>query len=63
MTEQTQAAASNPATAHEIIETDKKRVACNGGGGALGHPQVFLEMGSKTNVVCPYCSREYVLKS
>ncbi|MFC7048170.1 MULTISPECIES: zinc-finger domain-containing protein [Pseudomonadota] len=63
MTEQTQVAATSPTPAHEIIETDKKRVACNGGGGPLGHPQVFLEMGSKTSVLCPYCSREYVLKS
>ncbi|WP_321395350.1 zinc-finger domain-containing protein [Emcibacter sp.] len=63
MTEHAQAASSTPASPHEIIETSQKRVACNGGGGALGHPQVFLEMGNKTSVVCPYCSREYVLKS
>lgn len=47
----------------EIIETDKTRVACNGGGGALGHPNVYLEMDAKEgSVTCPYCSRVFVLK-
>ncbi len=46
----------------ETIETDSKRVACDGGGGALGHPRVFLEIGGDTEVVCPYCSRRFVLR-
>lgn len=45
----------------EIIETDKHRVACDGGGGALGHPLVYLEMGEKSEVDCPYCGRRFVL--
>lgn len=45
----------------EIIETDKTRVACDGGGGALGHPKVYLEMGGATEVDCPYCGRRFVL--
>lgn len=49
-----------PAKAPERIETDKSRVACNGGGGALGHPNVWLEMGEKGEVQCPYCSRLFV---
>ena len=50
--------------AQERIETDKTRVACNGGGGALGHPNVYLEMDPKVGeVTCPYCSRVFVLKS
>ena len=32
-----------------------------GGGGALGHPKVFLEMGQGTVVECPYCDRRFVL--
>ena len=51
------------ATAPEIIETGTTRVACNGGGGPLGHPNVWLEMGEATQVQCPYCSRLFVLKS
>ena len=45
----------------ETIEVETKRVGCDGGG-ALGHPLVFLEMGQKSSIVCPYCSRTYQLK-
>ena len=37
------------------------RVACDGVGGALGHPRVWLEMGEATFVECPYCDRRFVL--
>ena len=43
-----------------ILITDK-RVSCNGGGGPLGHPQVWLTLGTDCEVVCPYCSRRFVL--
>jgi len=45
----------------ETIEVESKRVGCDGGG-TLGHPLVYLEMGDKTEVVCPYCSRTYRLR-
>ncbi len=45
----------------EIIQTTQKRIACDGGGGALGHPKVWLEMGEKNQVECPYCDRLFVL--
>lgn len=45
----------------EIIKTDKSRVACDGGDGALGHPRVFLDMGHAGNVDCPYCGRRFEL--
>ena len=44
----------------EIIHVNERTVACDGGGGALGHPRVFLRI-AQTEVVCPYCSRRYVL--
>jgi len=47
----------------EIIEVDSPTVACDGGGGALGHPRVFLNMGDKAKIDCPYCGRQYVLKA
>ena len=34
-----------------------KKVSCDGGGGVLGHPKVYLEMGDKDEIVCPYCSK------
>ena len=44
----------------EIIYVDDPVVACDGGVGALGHPRVFLRIVDK-QVMCPYCSRLYVL--
>ena len=36
-----------------------KRVSCNGGGGPLGHPQIWLTLGKDGTVVCPYCSKKF----
>lgn len=41
----------------------KKEFACDGDGGALGHPRVFLNMGSKSETDCPYCGRLFKLAS
>jgi uncharacterized Zn-finger protein len=46
----------------EIKETDTATVACEGIGGALGHPRVFLAIGEEGFVDCPYCDRRFVLK-
>jgi uncharacterized Zn-finger protein len=46
--------------APEVIVVEKRRIACDGGG-ALGHPRVYLEMGQGTEVECPYCDRKFVL--
>lgn len=46
----------------EIFTVTATTVPCDGGGGALGHPRVFLKIDPATgDVVCPYCSRRYVL--
>jgi uncharacterized Zn-finger protein len=29
--------------------------------GPLGHPKVFLQIGDKGDIVCPYCSCTYKL--
>jgi uncharacterized Zn-finger protein len=44
----------------ETIYVDTPTVACNGGGGALGHPKVYLNLGPNKQVECPYCSRLYI---
>jgi len=54
---------SMPVEAPEVIETENSRVACDGGGGALGHPKVYLEMGDENFVECPYCDKRFVLKA
>ena len=45
----------------EVILVRSKRVACDGGGGALGHPLVFMEMGEHDYVECGYCDRRFEL--
>ncbi|MCI4643821.1 MAG: zinc-finger domain-containing protein [Hyphomonadaceae bacterium] len=52
----------NPLPAPEIILVETRRVSCDGGGGALGHPVVFYEMGDEDFVQCKYCDRRFVLK-
>lgn len=46
----------------EIVEADSRHVRCDGGGGPLGHPLVYLNMGEKDWVECPYCDRRFVLR-
>ena len=46
----------------EIIYVAGKRIACDGGEGALGHPRVYLEMGEEDRVECPYCDRLYIYR-
>ncbi|MDJ0947253.1 MAG: zinc-finger domain-containing protein [Kiloniellales bacterium] len=47
----------------EVVEVDSEIVACEGEGGALGHPRVFLNMEGKGQIDCPYCDRRFVLRS
>jgi uncharacterized Zn-finger protein len=44
----------------ETIYVDDNVVACNGGGGALGHPLVYLNLSTEGKVECPYCSRLFI---
>jgi uncharacterized Zn-finger protein len=46
----------------ETIVVDSTVVACNGGGGPLGHPRVYLNLGPDHRIECPYCSRLFVLR-
>jgi uncharacterized Zn-finger protein len=50
-------------SAPEIIVVASRRVACDGVGGALGHPRVWLEMGEANFVECGYCDRRFVIAS
>jgi uncharacterized Zn-finger protein len=44
----------------ETIRIDSMIAACNGGGGPLGHPKVYLNLAPNGHVECPYCSRLFV---
>ncbi len=45
----------------EVVTVRTKRISCDGVGGALGHPRVYLEMGEANFVECTYCDRRFVL--
>ncbi len=58
--------------APETVEVKKAEVRCDGssnddghasskGADPLGHPAVFLKIGPKGWVECPYCDRMFVL--
>ena len=48
--------------APETEEVETTRIACDGGEGALGHPRVWLSIGTDGFVECPYCDKRFVLK-
>ena len=46
------------------VPAGTSRVSCDGGGGALGHPQIWLTLttgpGGTAQATCPYCSRQFI---
>ena len=46
----------------EIEYTNSEKLSCNGLDGPLGHPKVYLDMGDKNQIICPYCSKLFILK-
>ena len=49
-----------PVPPPETVIVEESRVSCDGGG-TLGHPRVFLEMGDGDFVECGYCGRRFEL--
>ncbi|MEM1345904.1 MAG: zinc-finger domain-containing protein [Pseudomonadota bacterium] len=39
----------------------RRRISCDGGGGPLGHPLVWLEIGEAGYVDCGYCGKRFIL--
>lgn len=52
----------NDADIVETVEVEDTRAVCDGGVGPLGHPRVYLNMGDKDHIDCPYCGRHFKLK-
>lgn len=52
---------AHPARAAEVVRVTSRRVSCDGVGGALGHPRVWIELGGDNLGECPYCDRQFVL--
>jgi uncharacterized Zn-finger protein len=44
----------------ETITIEGPAAACDGGGGPLGHPEVYLNLAPSGTAECPYCSRRFV---
>ncbi len=47
--------------APETAVVHQRRISCDGGGGALGHPLVWLSIGPDGTVECPYCDKRFIL--
>lgn len=46
----------------EVIYVSTHRVACNGGGGALGHPVVWYSL-EDGEAECGYCDRKFIYRA
>ncbi len=54
---------SGPNDPPEVETVTTLRIACDGGGGALGHPRVWLSIDPKVGFVeCGYCDKRFVLE-
>ena len=55
-------AAAAPQPAFDTVTVSTGAVACDGDvANGLGHPRVYLDLTADGQIVCPYCSRTYVL--
>ena len=43
--------------------THERKVACDGGGGPLGHPKIFINVDKPQVNFCTYCGLPYVRES
>ena len=46
----------------DVVVVTSRKVACDGVGGALGHPRVWYDMSEDDHVACKYCDRVFALK-
>jgi uncharacterized Zn-finger protein len=54
---------TTPPLLDNVIQVTSPIVQCDGNGNeaALGHPLVYLNMEDEGQIICPYCSRQFVL--
>ena len=43
----------------EVVISESKKVSCSGDKGSSSHPLIYLDMGNKDYVICPYCSKYF----
>jgi uncharacterized Zn-finger protein len=46
----------------EVCYIDGDNAVCDGGGGVLGHPKVYMAIDHTGRVTCSYCGRLFVRK-
>lgn len=46
-----------------VIHVGAKEIMCIGATPPFDHPHVFLDMGSDSEILCPYCSTLYRYRS
>ena len=46
----------------DIEYVNSKKLICSGVEGPLGHTKVYLDMGDNNQIVCPYCSKLFILR-
>jgi uncharacterized Zn-finger protein len=42
------------------VPPDADQVVCDGGGGPLGHPQVWYTFDKRQDASCHYCGRRFI---
>ncbi|MBL9029865.1 MAG: zinc-finger domain-containing protein [Caedimonas sp.] len=45
-----------------IIYVETPSVVCDGNESPSGHPRVYLDLEKRGEIICPYCSRHFILK-
>lgn len=45
----------------EVVLANSKKVSCDGNSAASSHPLVYLNIGEKDHIICPYCSKYFEL--
>lgn len=43
-----------------VVDDDTETVSCDGGGGQLGHPTVYFQLGQDGQADCYYCGRRFI---
>ncbi|KAI8899881.1 zinc-finger domain-containing protein [Globomyces pollinis-pini] len=58
----------NPLSAQELIAqvpvtmVEGRKISCDGGGGALGHPKVYINLDNSGPMSCGYCGLRFQQK-
>ncbi len=53
---------NNENTSKQMQIVTTKKVSCNGYALNSHHPLVYLNLGEKNSVVCPYCGKHFILQ-